>query len=77
MNSEQTEERYSRQQDIVPSEKIAKCKATVVGVGANGPGQRIYNPGHFRNQATPYHLAPFLRHIWLVMTSGMNVCGKP
>lgn len=31
-----TEERYSRQQDIVPAERIAACKATVIGVGAIG-----------------------------------------
>ena len=30
------EERYSRQRDIVPPERIAECKATVVGVGAIG-----------------------------------------
>ena len=29
-------ERYSRQKDIVPEEKLAQCKATVVGVGAIG-----------------------------------------
>ncbi len=28
--------RYSRQQDIVPSERLAGCKATVIGVGAIG-----------------------------------------
>ena len=31
-----TEERYSRQKDIVPAERIAACKATVIGVGAIG-----------------------------------------
>jgi sulfur carrier protein ThiS adenylyltransferase len=31
-----TDERYSRQKDIVPSERIAACKATVIGVGAIG-----------------------------------------
>lgn len=36
MNEEQLKERYSRQRDIVPAEKIAICKATVVGVGAIG-----------------------------------------
>lgn len=36
MNNEQMEERYSRQQDIVPPERIAQCKATVIGVGAIG-----------------------------------------
>jgi sulfur carrier protein ThiS adenylyltransferase len=30
------EERYSRQRDIVPSERIVDCKATVIGVGAIG-----------------------------------------
>ncbi len=29
-------QRYSRQQDIVPRERIAGCKATVLGVGAIG-----------------------------------------
>jgi len=29
-------ERYSRQKDIVPAERIAACKATVIGVGAIG-----------------------------------------
>ena len=29
-------ERYSRQKDIVPSERLATCKATVIGVGAIG-----------------------------------------
>jgi len=36
MNAEQVKERYSRQQDIVPAERIAECKATVIGVGAIG-----------------------------------------
>jgi hypothetical protein len=31
-----TDERYSRQKDIVPPERIAACKATVIGVGAIG-----------------------------------------
>ena len=31
-----TEERYSRQQDIVPAERLATCKITVIGVGAIG-----------------------------------------
>jgi len=31
-----TNERYSRQKDIVPPERIAGCKATVIGVGAIG-----------------------------------------
>ena len=30
------EERYSRQKDIVPAQRIADCKATVIGVGAIG-----------------------------------------
>ncbi len=36
MNNEQLIERYSRQRDIVPPERFAACKATVVGVGAVG-----------------------------------------
>ena len=36
MNNEQMKERYSRQQDIVPPDRLAICKATVVGVGAIG-----------------------------------------
>jgi sulfur carrier protein ThiS adenylyltransferase len=31
-----SEERFSRQQDLVPMERLAVCKATVVGVGAIG-----------------------------------------
>ena len=30
------DERYSRQKDIIPPERLAACKATVVGVGAIG-----------------------------------------
>ena len=30
------DERYSRQKDIVPAERIAECKTTVIGVGATG-----------------------------------------
>jgi len=30
------EERYSRQRDIVPSARIADCRATIIGVGAIG-----------------------------------------
>ena len=30
------EERYSRQRDLVPPERLASCKATVIGVGAIG-----------------------------------------
>ncbi len=29
-------ERYSRQRDLVPMERLARCKATVIGVGAVG-----------------------------------------
>ena len=36
MRPKQNEERYSRQKDIVPAERIAACKATVIGVGAIG-----------------------------------------
>jgi len=36
MSTTDTEERYSRQKDIVPPERIAVCKATVIGVGAIG-----------------------------------------
>ena len=36
MNNEQTKERYSRQHDIVPPDRLAQCKATVIGVGAIG-----------------------------------------
>jgi sulfur carrier protein ThiS adenylyltransferase len=36
MNAEQTQERYSRQKDIVSAERIAECKATVIGIGAIG-----------------------------------------
>jgi hypothetical protein len=36
MNTEQLQERYSRQTDIVPAERVAACKATVIGVGAIG-----------------------------------------
>ncbi|MFC1636812.1 ThiF family adenylyltransferase [Planctomycetota bacterium] len=32
----QTDERFSRQRDIVPADRIAGCKATVIGVGAIG-----------------------------------------
>lgn len=31
-----SEERYSRQKDIVPAERISACKATIIGVGAIG-----------------------------------------
>ena len=36
IDNEQIKERYSRQQDIVPAERLAECKVTVVGVGAIG-----------------------------------------
>lgn len=36
MNQEQIQERYNRQQDIVPAERLAECKVTIVGVGAIG-----------------------------------------
>lgn len=36
MRPERNEERYSRQKDIVPAERIDACKATVIGVGAIG-----------------------------------------
>lgn len=36
MNAEQLKERYSRQRDIVPAERVAGCEATVIGVGAIG-----------------------------------------
>ena len=31
-----TDQRYSRQRDIVPAERLGTCKATVIGVGAIG-----------------------------------------
>jgi len=36
MKEEQIKERYMRQRDIVPAERLAGCKATVIGVGAIG-----------------------------------------
>jgi len=36
MRPQRNEERYSRQKDIVPAERIDGCKATVIGVGAIG-----------------------------------------
>ena len=36
MSEVQPDERFSRQRDIVPPERIADCKATVIGVGAIG-----------------------------------------
>jgi len=31
-----SDDRYSRQKDIVPNDRLAACKATVIGVGAIG-----------------------------------------
>ena len=31
-----TDERYSRQRDIIPTERLAQCQVTVIGVGAIG-----------------------------------------
>ena len=36
MSTTDTQERYSLQRDIVPPERIAACKATIIGVGAIG-----------------------------------------
>lgn len=36
MNNDMIKERYSRQQDIIPFERLAQCQATVIGVGAIG-----------------------------------------
>jgi molybdopterin-synthase adenylyltransferase len=36
MNTQESLERYSRQQDIVPAARLAECRATVIGVGAIG-----------------------------------------
>jgi sulfur carrier protein ThiS adenylyltransferase len=36
MSAIKNNERYSRQKDIVPADRIADCKATVIGVGAIG-----------------------------------------
>ena len=36
MNAEQQKERYMRQKDIVPADRLAACKATIIGVGAIG-----------------------------------------
>ncbi len=36
MNAEHIKERYSRQQDIIPADRLAACKATVIGIGAIG-----------------------------------------
>ena len=36
MTTQTNEERFSRQKDLVPPEKLARCKPTIVGVGAIG-----------------------------------------
>jgi len=36
MNTDQLIERYSRQRDIVPMQRLHECKVTVIGVGAIG-----------------------------------------
>lgn len=36
MSTVKNSERYSRQKDIVPADRLAACKATIVGVGAIG-----------------------------------------
>ena len=36
MNVEQQKERYMRQKDIVPDERLTNCKAAIIGVGAIG-----------------------------------------
>ena len=36
MSTHETDERYSRQRDLVPPDRLARCKATVIGVGAIG-----------------------------------------
>ena len=36
MTREQNNERYSRQKDIVPADRLATCRATIIGVGAIG-----------------------------------------
>jgi sulfur carrier protein ThiS adenylyltransferase len=36
MTTQTNEDRFSRQKDLVPSEKLARCKPTIVGVGAIG-----------------------------------------
>lgn len=35
-NTEQPDERYNRQKDIIPPDRLAACKATVIGIGAIG-----------------------------------------
>ena len=36
MSNEQIKERYSRQRDIIPAERLAQCQITIIGVGAIG-----------------------------------------
>lgn len=36
MSKKGLNERYSRQRDIMPADRLAECKATVIGVGAIG-----------------------------------------
>ena len=36
MSLPQTDERFSRQRDIIPADRMTSCKATVIGVGAIG-----------------------------------------
>ena len=36
MRTDQRNERYMRQQDIVPADRLARCRATIIGVGAIG-----------------------------------------
>lgn len=36
MSLPQTDERFSRQRDIIPADRMTSCKATVIGVGAVG-----------------------------------------
>jgi sulfur carrier protein ThiS adenylyltransferase len=36
MRAEQRKERYMRQKDIVPADRLADCRATVIGIGAIG-----------------------------------------
>ena len=48
-----TDQRYSRQQDLVPADRLAACKATVIGVGAIGLASR----GIEREIATPFKVA--------------------
>ena len=36
MSLPQTDERFDRQRDIIPADRMTSCKATVIGVGAIG-----------------------------------------